>query len=515
MHFSPTAPHRFAVTSGTRIQIYSPKTTRVVKTISRFKQVARGGRLRDDGKLVIAGDDTGLVQIFDVNSRAILRTIRAHDQPVHRTLFSPGTATDATVLTASDDATVRLFDVATAEERARFDGHVDYVRTAAYVPSHPSLVVSGSYDGTVRLWDARAPDAELMSMTHGYPVEDVIVHPSGTMAISAGGPLIRVWDLLAGRSRCLKALSNHQKTVTCLTWDGAHRRVLSAGLDGLVKVYDAADGSWTVGHTMRYGGQITSLALSPTDAHLVVGSADGTLSVRRREPKPAELRERQRRKEMLQSGAYEHFVGTSRGVGETHTGAEAEQIGFGGDDATAAAGSDELKVRRPRTKRLREWDRLLKSFRYADALDSVLAKRPNQSPNLAFSLILELIHRDGIHQALAGRDDVGLEPILRFLLKHITDPRYGVTVCDVANVVIGPSTLWSAPLTAQTSTRACSDRRRSSTASSPGSGARSTTRSASSASSSPSVARSTCCSRPMRRSRPDRSHCTASIPCRS
>jgi U3 small nucleolar RNA-associated protein 15 len=183
-------------------------------------------------------------------------------RPVHATRFSPSPSTS--VLTASDDTTVRLWDLATADNTAYFDSHTDYVRTAAFLPSDPSLAVSGSYDTTVKLWDSRQQEngGEVRTLEHGYPVESVIVHPSGTIAVSAGGPLIRVWDLLSGSTRCLKALSNHQKTVTCLTWDGERKRVLSGGLDGLVKVYQVDAGQWRVGHTMRYGGQILSLALS-------------------------------------------------------------------------------------------------------------------------------------------------------------------------------------------------------------------------------------------------------------
>jgi U3 small nucleolar RNA-associated protein 15 len=58
-------------------------------------------------------------------------------------------------------------------------------------------------------------------------------------------------------------------------------------------------------------------------------------------------------------------------------------------------------------------------------------------PTTTFSLIHELIHRDGLRTALAGRDDVLLEPILRLLLKHVADPRFGEMVCDISNVVIG------------------------------------------------------------------------------
>lgn len=140
----------------------------------------------------------------------------------------------------------------------------------------------------MRLWDSRVPDSEGSGQVwmgrHGKPVESVIVGETGTMAISAGGPMLRVWDLLgastsrAGRTFdsgeemlvdtgakfCVKAMSNHQKTVTALCWgegEQGETRVLSAGLDGLVKVYDPSD-NWKVKHTMRYGGQILSLAVS-------------------------------------------------------------------------------------------------------------------------------------------------------------------------------------------------------------------------------------------------------------
>ena len=47
------------------------------------------------------------------------------------------------------------------------------------------------------------------------------------------------------------------------------------------------------------------------------------------------------------------------------------------------------------------------------------------------------MHRDGLRIALSGRDDVLLEPILRLLVKYVTDPRFGEMVCEISGVVIG------------------------------------------------------------------------------
>ena len=99
------------------------------------------------------------------------------------------------------------------------------------IPSSCDLVLSGSYDHKLRLWDLRTGTG-VWECDHGHPVETLLVFPSAGMGVSAGGNVVRVWDLLRGeRGRPLISVSNHQKTVTSLAFDGSCRRLLSAGLD--------------------------------------------------------------------------------------------------------------------------------------------------------------------------------------------------------------------------------------------------------------------------------------------
>ncbi|UZJ56299.1 hypothetical protein CBS101457_005619 [Exobasidium rhododendri] len=419
---------KFAVSAATKVQVYSMKTSKVTKTFARFKDVARGGSFRADGKLLVAGDDSGLIQVFDASSRSVLRTLRGHELPVHISRFS---SHPTQIVSASDDRTVRLWDMPEEKQLRSFTTHSDYVRSVVCSPDNPSLFLSGSYDGTVRLWDARVQENDgcAMTMRHGAPVEDVLIYPTGAggVALSAGGPVLRVWDLMMG-GQCRKAISNHSKTITslCITMNsGADStvesglggiRVLSAGLDQLVKVYNP-EKDYKVVHTMRYSAPILCLAISPDESQIATGMADGTLCIRKRTLRASELQQREMNAQTTQNLSF--FV----------------------QDASVEQRRDEVKVHANKAKRLQPYDKLLKSFRYRDALDEVLRK--NVRAEVTFALLDELRsrstidgHLDGLKRAISGRDDVTLEPFLKFLLRHAANTRWANIICDCLDVVV-------------------------------------------------------------------------------
>lgn len=55
------------------------------------------------------------------------------------------------------------------------------------VESNPNLIVSGSYDHTVKVFDKR-DKTEAISCDHGAPVESVLISPSGSLLFTAGNP---------------------------------------------------------------------------------------------------------------------------------------------------------------------------------------------------------------------------------------------------------------------------------------------------------------------------------------
>lgn len=417
----------FAVTTGTRVQIFSNRTKKLLKSINRFGDVAHSGEIRRDGRVLVAGDDTGKIQVFDVNSRAILKTWVTHKQPVWATRWSPTDLT--TLLSASDDRTVRLWDLPSNEPTTTFVGHDDYVRSANFMPGTMSnIIVSGSYDSTVRLWDPRTGNNRaVMTFKHAAPVEDVLSLPSGTTILAAAESSVSVLDLVAARP--LHMITNHQKTVTSLSLASGGRRLVTGGLEGHVKVFETT--GWNVVYSTKYQSPILSLGVIPGsdageahDRHLAVGMQSGMLSVRTRRTGAEVSKEREREKEMaaLLAGSIDtHDAKRQR---------KRQRVAASRNLDLLGEGADVVIANEPRlNKKERPWQKDLRHGKHTSALDRVLDKQALDYSSLnVLTLLLALRHRSAMRDALENRDEQSVQPILKWVGGHICDPRY-VSVC--------------------------------------------------------------------------------------
>ena len=427
------ASDHFAVSTGTRVQFFSSRSRKLVKTISRFDDIAHSADIRRDGRVMVAGDESGGIQVFDINSRAILKTWKEHKQPVWTTRFSPTELT--TLMSASDDRTVRLWDLPSQESITTFTGHQDYVRCGSFMPGQATgLLISGSYDQTVRLWDPRAPANAVMTFKHAAPVEDVLPMPSGTTVLAAADNQISVLDLVAARP--VQLLKNHQKTVTSLCLASNDTRLVSGGLDGHVKVFETT--AWNIVAGSKYSSPILSLCVirsgtSREDRHLAVGMQSGNLSIKTRLSGQQKVKERERQKEMqaLIEGNIEELdkkkAKKSKGLQKRFRGQD-----FKGEGADVIIeGRDKGGRKKPKP-----WENLLRKGKYAAALDQVLMPDKGQ-PELydTITLLTALRHRSATRTALSGRDDVSLQPIFKWVCKYITNPRY-VNLCVDTSMLI-------------------------------------------------------------------------------
>src|SRR5262249_57034416 len=102
-------------------------------------------------RLASTGKDR-TVQLWDVERRELVCTLRGHTGEVRAAVFTPD---GKYLLTGGDDRTARAWDVA-RQERHDVLGHTAPVRSLALSQDGGLLAVAGA-DNLVKLWEANRP----------------------------------------------------------------------------------------------------------------------------------------------------------------------------------------------------------------------------------------------------------------------------------------------------------------------------------------------------------------------
>lgn len=402
---SPEEPYSFAITCSSRVQVFNPVSREITCRFSKFSKAACGGIFRNDGRLIAAGGEDGTVKLFDVKTKSLLRQFTGHRGPTQRCAF---TKSGTQLLSFSDDSTVALWDIPGQTRVLSIDAHDDYVRCGAVCKANPDVVLSGSYDHHAKLFDLRTSEP-VVSVDHEAPVESVLMFPTGGIFLTAGGPSIRVWDVVAGR--LLAQLTQHHKTVTCLKLATNGQRLLSGSLDRHVKIFDVS--TYQVVHTLDYPSPVLSLDISPHDNVMVVGMTSGLISVQRRKT-DQRLQETSLKRKQTSS-----FFGAMR--------SDPRLVLQDGDAVIRAK-------ERPRTPK---YNTYLRTFQVSKALTSALQDAfYRREPQIAVSVMQELIRRRALKSALAGRTGKDLVTLMQFVTKNLTDPRYSRILLDVAALMV-------------------------------------------------------------------------------
>jgi len=204
---------------------------------------------------------------------ALLRTLEGHQRRANAIALSPD---GKRAVSASDDCTLKVWNLSTGIEEMTLSGHIDAVRDVAITPDG-KRAVSASLDRTLKVWNIELGQEECTLTGHTDWVWAVAVSPDGAKAVSASrDQTIKIWDIETGRNE--QTLNGHTGVVNALvvTHDGS--RAISASDDCTLKIWDIKTGKvqrTLSGHTMR----VTSVALTPDSSRVVSASDDKTLKV--------------------------------------------------------------------------------------------------------------------------------------------------------------------------------------------------------------------------------------------
>ena len=148
-----------------------------------------------NGRLALSASSDGTVKVWDLTSGQELRTLAGHGALVNPVAMSgDGRLALPPPTTARSGCGTRRPVSAGGTPR----GHADGVHSVAVTPTAPGP--SASDDRTVKLWDLTSGQELRTLAGHAYGVNSVVVSADGRLALSGSDDnTVKVWDLTSGQ----------------------------------------------------------------------------------------------------------------------------------------------------------------------------------------------------------------------------------------------------------------------------------------------------------------------------
>jgi WD40 repeat protein/serine/threonine protein kinase len=185
----------------------------------------------------------------------LIRTFAGHTSWVHAVKITPD---GRRAVSGSGDGTLRVWDLDSNRSARIFAGHTGPV-SALVISANGGRAVSASSDSTLRVWDLESGQTLRTLEGHGNPVFVVAITPDGRYAISASA--------VGTRRACTGKLVERSKTTA-----------ISDSLDRTLRVWDLESGR-LVRTLAGHAEWVNAVAVTPDGHRAISAASDHTLRV--------------------------------------------------------------------------------------------------------------------------------------------------------------------------------------------------------------------------------------------
>ncbi|KAG0362974.1 hypothetical protein BGX24_005016 [Mortierella sp. AD032] len=171
-------------------------------------------------------------------------------------------------ITGSRDATLRVWDLQTGENKFVLQGHRDSVRC---IEAHGDRLVSGSYDCTARVWSLVTGECLLILQGHFQQIYSIAFNGEYIITGSLDSTC-RLWSPVTGA--CLATLQGHTQLVGQLQLSGDS--LMTGGGDGFMYLWNLRTFECQY-RVQAHEQSVTSLCFDPK--RIVTGGNDGAVKL--------------------------------------------------------------------------------------------------------------------------------------------------------------------------------------------------------------------------------------------
>jgi WD40 repeat protein len=219
---------------------------------------------------LLTGSRDGSIRRWNRLEAKVLLRWCPHEGHVTRLAVSP----DGKWALSYGSRRVAETSLATGEPRLKWDRHDGAAQAVAFLPDG-GHVVSGSTDGTLRVWDINASATVRVIEGATLGAYAVAVSPDGSrVAAGCKDGVVREFSLKDGSQ--LRELKGHLGYIRSVAYTHDGARLFSSADDGSIRVWDMKAPE-SVARLEGHRGGVLATAISLDDKRLASGGRDGTV----------------------------------------------------------------------------------------------------------------------------------------------------------------------------------------------------------------------------------------------
>lgn len=315
--FSPDGKTLASGSDDKTIKLWETETGQERSTLRGHAEVVHSVVFSSNGQTLASCSDDETIRLWDGNTGQERTTLQGHDK-VRSIAFS---LDGKTLASTSGGHTITVWriprETGTGQERATLQGHADEVDAVAFSPDGKTLASASLRDDTIKLWDtatareratfpgtyiksfAFSPDGKTLSLSHkseiklwdtvtdqvratvqvrdDRPMMDSAFSPDGKMLASINllDHTIKLVDTATGQIRA--RLQGHRKAVNCFVFSPDGQTLASGSEDTTIKLWDTSTGQ----ERATFEGQgdfVKSVAFS-SDGRTLASASWGTIKL--------------------------------------------------------------------------------------------------------------------------------------------------------------------------------------------------------------------------------------------
>ena len=281
--YDPTGIHAAFGDDSGAVQIIDVESREIVRSLPSFDGSISGLDFNSNGSLLAVSSLDGTAAVFSVETGMELFSLTGHDgDSIYDIDISPN---GQLIATAGDDGLVKIWFGETGSLKTSLPRHTDRVNDVEFSPDSTRLI-SGSYDNTAIIWDVE--NNSLLSILRPAPnedVESVAFSPDGSRIMTGGYKTVVLWDATSGS--VIQRLYGDRSLVYDVGFSPDNLNIATASSG--IKIWDGTYGIERL-NLSSHNGEVNSVSYNFGGDQMITGSWDSTVKLWAAIPKIETLR---------------------------------------------------------------------------------------------------------------------------------------------------------------------------------------------------------------------------------